>query len=158
MAKSLEAKGKKILKDTFKEYLSRLAFEIRREIINNFDSEKDVDGDRFKRLKKPTEDSRKSLGFHAKRPILRRTGKLRNSISVKSNFKSKNVEIISSVKYAKHLNDGRSNMDPRRIIETPKILQPDGAKSQKLIAEFADKLEKRLIKNLGLDIYINAHK
>lgn len=149
------SKMKKILNNEFKKYNSRLAFEIRREIIGNFDAGKDVDGNPFAKLKDSTVSDRISQGIPGKKPILRRTGKLKKSIEVKAMHRNKEIRISSKLKYAKDLNDGTHsgkwgkirftpNMKPRKFLETPKALQEGEPKRESIFLKF----EKRLISKL----------
>ena len=146
---------RKILNDEFKKYNSRLAFEIRREILNNFDSGKDVNNKPFAKLKKSTREDRIRNNFPARKPILRRTGKLRNSIEVTPIHKNREIIISSKLEYAQDLNDGTHsgqwgevsftpNMESRKFLETPKTLKEGSPKRESIFNLFESNLLNKL--------------
>ena len=148
MASNLASKLKKILKEEFSFYLSNIASTGQDIILKNFDEEKDVDGKPFAELESYTQNERKRLGYGATSPILKRTKKLRNSIKVIPNFVAKKCT-IDSVDYGEYLHDGRDNMKPRRILDFPKVLQPDGIKAENIFEKFEEKFTKRIVNALG---------
>ena len=151
MAKTELNQPLKILKEEFSSHLSNIAIGAKKLILERFDAEKDVDGNPFAKLQPATVRNRKGSA----NPILKRTSNLRNSIEVAPNFKSMNIK-IDSLDYGHHLNDGRSNMKPRRIIEFPKEWIEGGSERENSFSETEARFSKRL-KDF-IDIYQNANK
>ena len=151
MAKTELNQPLKILKEEFSSHLSNIAIGAKKLILERFDAEKDVDGNPFAKLQPATVRNRKGSA----NPILKRTSNLRNSIEVAPNFKSMNIK-IDSLDYGHHLNDGRSNMKARRIIEFPKEWGLGGIESIKSKSKAIKKIEERLID--FIDIYKNAER
>ena len=145
MAKNIGNELINILNQEKQSYLSKVAFGSRKEILKNFDNEKDVDEKPFAKLEKATEDDRQSRGFPRKHPILKRTGKLRNSIKITPNLKSMNWS-IDSVDYGEHLHEGRSNMKKRRILDLPMEWNIGGKEESLLFSQVNNNLETRGLK------------
>ena len=144
MANNQDKILKNILQEEKMSFMSKVAFEARRTILKNFDGEKDVDGNNFAELEKATENDRFYNGFPKKHPILRRTGKLRNSISVVTDFNSMSWEVDSSTDYGEHLHKGRSNMKPRRILDFPEDFKEGGKSREKIFNQFDNNLKTRV--------------
>ena len=155
MAKSVANQLIKILDEEMSSHLSNVAIGSKKLILDRFDREEDVDGEDFAKLKDSTRKERRSKGYGGSHPILKRTSKLRNSIEVTSNFKSMTTK-IDSVDYGYYLNDGRDNMDARRIIEFPKEWHIGGIESIKSKSKANKRIEERFID--FIDIYKNAER
>lgn len=67
------------------------------------------------KLAASTKKDRERKGFSPNRPILERTGKLKNGFKV-SKFTKDEGEIVNTVKYAKYHQGGTSKMPKRKII------------------------------------------
>ena len=140
----IETRLNKILDKHLLRYFNRVAIKANKTMLNNFDQEKDVDGNNFAPLKSSTIKDRIYRNYGAG-PILKRTRKLRNSIKVTPVLK-KATWIIDSVDYGEDLHDGRSNMQPRRILDFPKELYPGGSENEKILSTINDDLIGDVIK------------
>ena len=152
MATNLADKLKSILSEEFTLFLSDVAVGAEKQILSNFDKEKDVNGDDFAQLKDSTKKERRSKGYGGSTPILKRTKNLRNNIKVIADMGAKNIAIDSPF-YAEYLNDGRSDMEARIITEFPDDWQVGGSKRNLVFNKMATNLENRLI-----DTIINIFK
>ena len=150
MAKNAVKELLKIFDEEFLSYLSNMSIGIQKTILDRFNSEKDVDNKPFASLKQSTKDSRRKK--YGETPILKRTRNLRNSIKVVPDFDAKNLR-IDSLEYGEHLNDGRSNMKPRRIMEFPKEWATGGRERKKSFSKASIRIEERF-KDF-IDIYKN---
>ena len=155
MAKSVADQLLKILNEEMSSHLSNIAIGSKELILERFDREEDVDGDDFKELKDSTRKERRSKGYGGAHPILKRTGNLRKSIKVIPSLGSKNVKIESAY-YGSYLNDGRSDMEPRRILEFPKEWDVDGSERIKSFSKTHERTMKRL--EDFTDVYRNAER
>ena len=155
MAKSVTNQLLKILDEEMLSHLSNIAVGSKKLILDRFDREKDVDGKNFAKLQPATVKDRKSKGYGGEHKILKRTKDLRNSIEVTPNFKSMNIK-IDSIDYGHYLNDGRSNMEPRRIIEFPKEWAIRGIERKQSMSRASEGIEKRFMD--FIDIYTNKER
>lgn len=146
---SLKDKTKKILEDELLNFHESLSSSIEKEILNNFDNERDVNGKPFHPLTGTTKEIRRSRGTWPGK-ILNETGALRNSIKVNA-FK-RSVLISSSVGYAQELNDGRDNMKKREILEIPDNHATDGKKYNLIWGRSQRKILKKYEKLLLQEI------
>ena len=149
MAKNLATKLKKILNEEFSSYLSSLAMASEEKILKNFDNEKDVDGEPFEPLKDSTRKERRSKGYKGSHPILKRTKNLRNNIKVKANMATMGFDLDPPF-YADFLNDGRSDMEPRKIVELPDDWNEGGSKRRVIFNKLKVNLENRLIDAINI--------
>ena len=154
MANELDTK----IDSLFRKYLNDLAKESEKLILKRFDKEQDVYGkSNFNKapLKLSTKRERGSKGLPKSHPILKRTGKLRNSIEV--NVYDFGFEVKSSLPYGDDLNDGKHSgfwgghpiksskgplMKPRKFLQLPNE------------AKWGGKIRKRLYKKLIKDYKI----
>lgn len=139
---SVQNKLLKILDQEFNKYNKELGSSINKEILKNFDAQKDIDGNNFSPLRDSTVKQKRRAGFGDK-PILVRTGKLRKSI--KTSIKKQSIEVSSNVSYAQILNNGRPDMSARPFLEIPKKFEPGTKDSEKIFDKFAKNLEKKVI-------------
>tara|TARA_Y100001938_G_scaffold149010_1_gene234471 strand:- start:189 stop:686 length:498 start_codon:yes stop_codon:yes gene_type:complete len=148
-------KLKRIVDSEYEKYLSRLSFEIRKEILNNFDQQKDINGKKFKRLAKSTRLDRVRNNFPAASPILRRTGKLRDSIKVEPDLSTKSLKIESSLEYADDLSKGNHSgvwgrqsinvdMPERNFLGEPKSLRYGSKKRNDIFSKFNENVISKL--------------
>lgn len=140
----------------FRDYLKKIAMESENLILKRFDKEQDVDGKKnFNKapLKKSTQEDRKRKGYPKSRPILRRTGKLRDSIKVSVDDLA--IELKSSLPYAEDLNDGNhsgfwggrkinADMKPRKFLKFPKEIKTGGKIRKRLYEKLMKDYEKIL--------------
>tara|TARA_R100001594_G_scaffold86952_1_gene121354 strand:- start:371 stop:862 length:492 start_codon:yes stop_codon:yes gene_type:complete len=134
-------------------YIDDILKESKKLVLSRFDKQQDVDGKpKFNNapLQPSTEKDRKRNNFPQSEPILKRTGKLRNSIQFTNNGAGK-IKISSDLKYAKDLNDGTHsgkwgksiftpNMKPRKFLEFPKE-----------VSTVSSSIRKKLLKKLDQD-------
>ena len=136
-----------VLDQGFAKFLLELSSEIEKTAKKNLRDGVDFEGKGFEELRPATERDRKRQGYSAKRPILIRTGKLRDSLKAKPNTIKQSVTLTSSLKYADNLNDGvhskkwgRRNIEgvtfPRRFLYIPKELDVGGSKRKKLLSKY----------------------
>ena len=143
MAKNLDKKLKNILKEEKKSYLFNIAIKSQNKILERFGKEEDVDGDPFEPLKDPTKKERKSKGYGRSHPILKRTCNLKKSIKVIPRFNSMDWE-ITSLSYGEHLHKGRSNMEPRRILDLPREFKEGGKEESLIFNQTNENLQSRV--------------
>ena len=141
MASTTLDKLKAILSEEFSSWLSEVAAGAEKQMLSNFDKEKDVNGNPFEPLKPSTVKERKSKGYGAG-PILKRSGSLRNSIKVRPNMITKSFDIDYD-DHAEYLNDGRSDMEPRTIIEFPDNWDSGGSEDTRALNKTITNLENR---------------
>tara|TARA_Y100001938_G_scaffold148890_1_gene233925 strand:- start:4778 stop:5278 length:501 start_codon:yes stop_codon:yes gene_type:complete len=133
------------------EYIDDILKESKSLVLERFDNEKDVDGHSFAPLKQSTILERGSSN-----PILKRTGKLKDSIRFTNDGKGK-LNIFSTLSYGQDLNDGRhsgfwgryadgtpktinAEMEPRKFLDFPKEIKVTNSSNiQKLIKKTAEK-------------------
>ena len=149
MATNLADKLKSILSEEFTLFLSDVAAGAEKQMLSNFDKEKDVNGEPFEPLKDSTRKERRSKGYKGSHPILKRTKNLRNSIKVIVDVGAKNHSIDSPF-YAEYLNDGRSDMEARIITEFPDDWQVGGSKRSLVFNKMSNNLENRLIDAINI--------
>ncbi len=149
MATNLADKLKSILSEEFTLFLSKVASGAEKQILSNFDKERDINGNPFEPLKDSTRKERRSKGYRGANPILKRTKNLRNNIKVEPNINTKSISIDSPF-YAEYLNDGRSDMEPRKIIEMPDDWQVGGGKRNSMFNKMSNNLENRLIDAINI--------
>ena len=141
MASTTLDKLKAILSEEYSSWLSEVAAGAEKQMLSNFDKEKDVNGNSFAPLKPSTVKERKSKGYGAG-PILKRTKSLRNSIKVRPNMITKSFDIDYD-DHAEYLNDGRSDMEPRTIIEFPDDWDSGGSEDTRALNKTIINLENR---------------
>ena len=139
----MASKFKAIFNQEFSLFLSEVASGAEKQMLSNFDKEKDVDGEPFEPLKDSTRKERKSKGYGGSHPILKRTKNLRNSIKVIADLGAKNVAIDYPF-YAEYLNDGRSDMEPRKIIDMPDDWKVGGSKRDSSYNAMLDRWDDRM--------------
>ena len=139
----MASKFKAIFNQEFSLFLSEVASGAEKQILSNFDKEKDVDGNDFEPLKDSTRKERRSKGYRGANPILKRTKNLRNSIKVIADLGTKNVAIDYPF-YAEYLNDGRSDMKSRRIIDMPDDWKVGGSKRDSSYNAMLDRWDDRM--------------
>ena len=149
MASNLAAKLKSILSEEFNSFLSDVAVGAEKQMLSNFDKEKDVNGNSFAPLKDSTIKERRSKGYRGANPILKRTKNLRNNIKVEANMATKSFTLDPPF-YADFLNDGRSDMEPRKIIELPDDWNEGGSKRRVIFNKLKANLENRLIDAINI--------
>lgn len=137
----IEDKLLKILDEEFEKYNKELGSSINKEILKNFDAQKDIDGNNFSPLRDSTVKQKRRAGFGDK-PILVRTGKLRKSI--KTSIRKKSIKVSSNVSYAQVLNDGRTDMAARPFLKIPEKFEPGTKDSREIFEKFAKTLEKKI--------------
>ena len=145
----MASKFKAIFNEEFSLFLSEVAAGAEKQMLSNFDKEKDVNGGNFAQLKDSTRKERKSKGYGGSHPILKRTKNLRNSIKVIVDVGAKNHSIDSPF-YAEYLNDGRSDMEARIITEFPDDWQVGGSKRSLVFNKMSNNLENRLIDAINI--------
>ena len=153
MARNKEKKLLSIFKEEFSLFYQKVANNAQRQVLKNMKSGKDVNGDNFAKLTKYTRDERKRLGYTG--PILERTKNLRNSIKFIADTSSMSIT-SDSLDYGDYLNDGRSDMEPRRILEFPKEWDVDGSEMIKSLSKTHERTMKRL--EDFTDVYRNAER
>ena len=134
-----EAEFIKRLDKLNKAYVSSILEGSKKLLLTRFNKEQDVDGNsKFNNapLKEVTNRHRKIKGFDSK-PILKRTGRLRDNIKFIDNGEGK-ISITHSFEYAEDLNKGRHaqgySMKPRRFLDFPKEFKTaEGKKRKKLL-------------------------
>ena len=142
MASNLSDKLMAIFDEEYSSFLSDVASGATKQMLSNFDKEKDVNGNSFAPLKDSTIKERRSKGYRGANPILKRTKNLRNSIKVIPDMGAKNIAIDSPF-YAEYLNDGRSDMEPRTIIEFPDNWDLGGSEDTRALNKTITNLENR---------------
>ena len=149
MASTTLDKLKAILSEEFSSWLSEVAAGAEKQMLSNFDKEKDVNGNSFAPLKDSTIKERRSKGYKGSHPILKRTKNLRNNIKVEANMATKSFTLDPPF-YADFLNDGRSDMEPRKIIELPDDWNEGGSKRRVIFNKLKVNLENRLIDAINI--------
>ena len=149
MAKNLADKLKSIFDEEYSLFLSEVASGAEKQMLSNFDKEKDVNGNSFAPLKDSTIKERRSKGYRGANPILKRTKNLRNNIKVKANMATMGFDLDPPF-YADFLNDGRSDMEPRKIVELPDDWNEGGSKRRVIFNKLKDNLENRLIDAINI--------
>ena len=143
----------KSFKKAFNNYLDEYAIEIQKQVVKNINDGKDFERKPFKKLSKATKDDRERRGYGRNKPILIRTGGLRDSITTKANKSTKSVELSSSKSYADNLNDGDHNqgypMSPRKFFECPKSLTPGSSRDKAILNRHFDILEDEIFNNIN---------
>ena len=140
MAKNKAQRAIKILKKEYSVYLKTVAQKTQDQVLSNFDNEEDVNGNRFAPLKDFTRDQRERQGYGRSGPILKRTNKLRKGLKCVALPSKETIEFRYSVDYAEYLNDGRDNMDERKIIEMPDNYKIGGSDREVLYKNFEEKV------------------
>tara|TARA_R100000152_G_C6781055_1_gene214830 strand:+ start:3696 stop:4145 length:450 start_codon:yes stop_codon:yes gene_type:complete len=140
-----------ILNEEWDKASERIRSRIERQILNNFDQEKDVDGNPFHPLTGTTKKIRREKGTWPGK-ILNETGKLRSGLKVSYIPVTKEWKVEANTDYARELNYGRSNMQPRKFLEIPKNWA-GGKDYQREFNKFARNLFERIGKKLEKDIF-----
>ena len=149
-----------ILNEAFNNYLDEYAIEIQSQMIKNIEDGKDFERKDFKVLKKSTKDERGRKGFPRSKPILIRTGGLKDSIRAKADKVNKSVEISSTFSYADDLNDGthsgwwgnhaiNASMSPRRFLEIPKSLDVGSRRDRAIQNRNLNTMEDKIISSMN---------
>ena len=141
MARNKEKKLLSIFKEEFSLFYQKVANNAQRQVLKNMKSGKDVNGDNFAKLTKYTRDERKRLGYTG--PILERTKNLRNSIKYIADTSSMSIT-SDSLDYGDYLNDGRSDMAPRKILELPNNWKSGGKERDLLYNKTKEKFIDRV--------------
>ena len=125
----------------FSKYVQSLLSEYKNIVLENFDKEKDIDGDNFAPLRPATVRSRGG----ATGPILKRTGNLRNSFiaKVKNHV---DMSFKNTAYYSSYLREGRHNMESRDFLSFPESLAVGTPKRDQLINELSDELDSVIVK------------
>ena len=149
MASNLSDKLMAIFDEEYSSFLSDVASGATKQMLSNFDKEKDVNGEPFEPLKDSTRKERRSKGYGGSHPILKRTKNLRNNIKVEANMATKSFTLDPPF-YADFLNDGRSDMEPRKIVELPDDWNEGGSKRRVIFNKLKVNLENRLIDAINI--------
>ena len=137
-------------------YIDELSVEMKNQIVKNIEDGKDFERKPFRVLKKSTRDERERKGYGREKPILIRTGCLKDSIRVVAGKADKTITISSTLSYAEDLSSGnhsgwwgnhaiKANMPPRRFIEEPKSLGQGSRRSQSILSKHNQFIEDEII-------------
>ena len=142
----------KTLKKVKASFLENLRKAIEDKVLDNIDNELDSNGQPFHPLTGFTKKKRKERNTWPGK-ILNETGKLRKSI--KAVKRGDSVSVKSNVSYAQELNDGRSDMQPRKFLDTPSSLDPGTEDSQKLLDKAKEELREGMFEEVEDFIHSN---
>ena len=140
-----------ILNEEWNKISEEIRFKIEKQILNNFDNEKDVDGKPFHPLAGITKQKRRERNTWPGK-ILNETGNLRSGLKVSYIPATKEWKVQSDADYARELNYGRPDMTARKFLEIPRNWA-GGRDYQQAFNKFARNLFKRIGKKLEKDIF-----